>query len=299
MNFDISILTAEKYLHLGSNPSQYLKNLLLEDNLLIEALKANGLRVNRLAWSDKEFDWGSTKAILFKTIWDYHERFDEFKTWLDRVNEKTQLINPYELIHWNMDKHYLADLEEGGVNVVKSYFVDKGDSMRLADHLANLPWEKVVVKPVVSGTARATFVVNKNEAESHESTFKSCVQKEDMMIQPYLESITTEGEVSHITFGGKYSHSILKQATNGDFRIQQNFGGTINIYDADSEELEFVKNTLAYFDKPPTYARVDLVRDNDGELAVGELEMIEPELWFRLFPNAAPAFAEVLAKELA
>ena len=35
-----------------------------------------------------------------------------------------------------------------------------------------------------------------------------------------------------------------------------------------------------------------MIRDNRGELCVSELELIEPELWFRNYPRAAGLFAE-------
>ena len=48
---------------------------------------------------------------MFRTTWDYFFRFDEFSAWLDRVSALTHLINPVEQVRWNMDKHYLRDLE--------------------------------------------------------------------------------------------------------------------------------------------------------------------------------------------
>ena len=48
--------------------------------------------------------------------------------------------------------------------------------------------------------------------------------------------------------------------------------------------------------KPWRYGRVDLVRDNHGNFAVIELELIEPELWLRNHLPAATAFADAIAK---
>jgi hypothetical protein len=42
-----------------------------------------------------------------------------------------------------------------------------------------------------------------------------------------------------------------------------------------------------------------MIRDNNGELAVMELELIEPELWLRYHPPAAEAFADSLVAFLA
>ena len=46
------------------------------------------------------------------------------------------------------------------------------------------------------------------------------------------------------------------------------------------------------------YARVDAIRDNSGRLAIMELEMIEPELFFRFAPAAADVLAAGLARRL-
>jgi hypothetical protein len=41
-----------------------------------------------------------------------------------------------------------------------------------------------------------------------------------------------------------------------------------------------------------------MVRDNDGQLAVMELELMEPELWLRHHPPAAAELAKGIAKGL-
>ena len=46
------------------------------------------------------------------------------------------------------------------------------------------------------------------------------------------------------------------------------------------------------------YARIDVVRDNDGKLSLCELELIEPELWFRNNPDAATILAKACKKIL-
>jgi hypothetical protein len=43
---------------------------------------------------------------------------------------------------------------------------------------------------------------------------------------------------------------------------------------------------------------LDMVRDNDGRLAVMELELIEPEMWLRNCPAAADLLAAEVARAL-
>ena len=44
----------------------------------------------------------------------------------------------------------------------------------------------------------------------------------------------------------------------------------------------------------PLYARVDIFKDNNNRMALAELELVEPELWFRHHPNAAMILAEAI-----
>ena len=41
----------------------------------------------------------------------------------------------------------------------------------------------------------------------------------------------------------------------------------------------------------PAYARIDVVNDNDGRIALMELELIESQLFFDKFPDSAEALA--------
>jgi hypothetical protein len=58
------------------------------------------------------------------------------------------------------------------------------------------------------------------------------------------------------------------------------------------EQIAFAQRLAGVLDPTPVYTRVDAFTDNQGRLAVGELELIEPELWFRFCPAAADRLAE-------
>ena len=97
-------------------------------------------------------------------------------------------------------------------------------------------------------------------------------------------------------FGGKYSHAVLKQAKPGDFRVQDDFGGTLHDYHPKKEEIAIAEACIQACPTPPLYARVDIMWNNDGEPVVGELEMIEPELWFRRDSESASRLATAIAE---
>ena len=119
--FDVVLLTENRY----ENPSEindYIQNILTEDGLVQEALEKLGCKVFRTDWNNTDFDWCSTNLALFRTTWDYFYRFNEFKAWLEKVKDQTLLINCYDQLLWNLDKHYLLDLQKKGINIPPTYF---------------------------------------------------------------------------------------------------------------------------------------------------------------------------------
>jgi len=291
--YDITILTDHRYV----NPEiidNYIQNVLDEDRLLKEALEKGGLKVHRTNWDNPYFDWSSTRYILFRTTWDYFERFDEFSAWLSEVSNKTQLINQKELIYWNIDKHYLKDLSDQGIRIPKTTFIEAGDPASLKDYITCCGWEEFILKPAVSGAARHTYRFKKADYKQHSAIFKELIKVEALMLQEYQNKITSKGEVAFMIFGGKYSHAVLKKAKPGDFRVQDDFGGSLHDYDPSDEEIEFAEKAISVCDPMPVYARVDVIWDNEDQLCVGEIELIEPELWFRRENRSAKRCASAI-----
>lgn len=291
--YDAVILTTKEF-HKPKDPDWYIKQVLQEDKLVQKALETKGLKVTRTYWDNPEFDFSTSKITLFRTIWDYFHRFDEFSKWLDNVKTKTKLINPPELIYWNIDKHYLNDLSVKGINIPPTIFAEKGDTRSLKDLHLETGWSKTVLKPTVSGAGRHTYKLTAGNIDSHEKIYRELIDKEDMMLQEYQDSITEKGEVACILFNGKFSHSILKKAKPGDFRVQDDFGGSVCAYIPSADEIKFAEEVVSVCKPFPVYARVDIIRDNNNKSATGELELIEPELWFRYHPSAADVFAEAI-----
>jgi len=293
MQYDLTILTDKRYV----NPQErdaYTQNVLDEDRLLSEACERLGMKVYRTNWDDPEMNWSNTKFVVFRTTWDYFERFPEFSKWLDEVQNETVLINSKDLIFWNLDKKYLVELERKGVRIPETRYLKKGSQETLKNVVQQSGWKKCILKPAVSGAARHTYLFDASEAEKYEEIFQQLIPRESMLLQEYQEQITSRGEVSYILFGGKFSHAILKKAKPGDFRVQDDFGGTLHEYQPSSEEIEFSEFALAQCPEVPVYARVDLFWNNSDELVLGELELIEPELWFRKCDTAADACAKAI-----
>ena len=294
---DITLLTCRTY-YKPDNVTPYIQNILLEQELLKSAFEAQGLKVDIAYWDNPTYEWQETKSVFFRTIWDYFERFDEFWEWLEQVKTKTRLINSYELIKWNIDKHYLKDLSSWGIETVPTYFADKGCNMKLHEIAKRNQWKDLVIKPAISASAFKTYKILANEIQANEKLFNSLVQERNMLVQPYFETITQLGEASLMVFDGKFTHAILKKAQPGDFRVQDDFGGTVHNYIPTKAEINFAEKVFETCKTKPVYGRVDIVWDNDKNFYLSELEIIEPELWIRNYPKCAERIAEAVNKIL-
>ncbi len=294
---DITILTDARY-ETPDEGNWYVAQLLGEERLLLAGLEARGLRTARVAWSNPDFDWSRTRAAVFRSTWDYFERFAEFSAWMDRVERGTRLFNAPELVRWNVDKHYLRDLAGRGVNVPVTQFIERGETTTLREAFAGCGWSEAILKPAVSGAARHTYRLNAANLDAHESMLRELLREEAMMLQPFLGNVLTQGELSLIVIGGRCTHAVRKIAKPGDFRVQDDHGGTVHPHTPTADEIAFAEHAVAARPQAPLYARVDAVRDDAGALSLMELELVEPELFFRFHPPTADALAAAIAERM-
>lgn len=294
---DVALLTCAELL--PPKPGDwYVENVHLEDGLLAEALRARGLAARRVDWADPAFDGSGARAALFRTTWDYHQRFDEFSAWLRRAAAQTQLLNPVETVLWNTDKRYLLDLARAGVRVAPTRVLERGARVDLAGLLASEGWAQAVLKPVVSAAARATFRVRASDAATLQPELDRCLAREAMLAQPFVAGVLAEGEISVVVLGGRATHAVRKVPKAGDFRVQDDHGGTVHPHEPSADESEFAVQAVTRCGHDQLYARVDMARDAGGRLNLMELELIEPELFFRFRPEAAGVLADALAQRL-
>ncbi len=288
---DVALLTDSRYLQ-RKPEDQYVSNIFLEDDILTEALNEQGISALRVSWDDPHFDWSSVRLVLFRTPWDYFFRYPEFSKWIATVSGQTRLVNPPALINWNIDKRYLRDLQQKGIRIPPTVFVEKGEKQSLPELFHQQQWSEGIIKPVVGGAARHTYRFGTSDLNEVSGLFSSLIDEEAMLLQEYQPSIISRGEVAFMVMNGKFTHAVLKKAKAGDFRVQDDFGGTLHDYQATAEEIAFAENVVKHCPEFPLYARVDVMWDNAGNPCVSELEVIEPELWFRRHPSSADVLAE-------
>lgn len=282
---------------------EHLPDWEVDDLPLHAALEARGLEVARPVWSDGAVDWSRFDACLIRTTWDYQERREEFLAWAERVAAHVPLFNPLPVIRWNTHKSYLRDLAERGVPIAPTVWLRAGSAVRLAPLLERRGWERAFLKPAIGATARETlrFRAAGAELEAAQAHADRLLPREDLLLQPYLGRVETEGELSAIFLDGVFSHAVRKLPVPGDYRVQDDFGARDERAHPAPQELDLAARVVraAEHGADLLYARVDLLRDDDGALVVTELELVEPSLFFRHEPGAADRLATALSHRIA
>lgn len=272
---------------------------------LIPALGERELEAEPVVWTDPAVDWASYGLVWISSTWDYHRRGRDFIAWLRRVAGRTRVENPPALIEWNLDKRYLWELEEAGVPVVPTVWVEPGGGGSAVHEVAQRRWTEVVVKPAVDlGASRLE--------RTSATRLRAAVDRIEgnRMVQPYLDSLESEGELSLVYLAGELSHAVRKRPAQGDFRVQEQYGGGYGLTDPGADASAIGAATMAAIgarvarsrrdsESAPLYARVDLVRGPDGGLCLIELELIEPSLYLHVVDGAGTErLADLLAETM-
>ena len=262
-----------------------------DDVHLADSLAKLGIEPVACIWSDPDVDWSGFDAVLIRTTWDYFQRYEEFLQWLDQLPVPT--INARELLRWNSDKRYLLELAGRGVDIVPAQVARHAELPTL---LARMRGQELVVKPTVSGGAWNTVRGIAGEA-AFEQAVAQLPAGYHYIVQDFVPEVARDGEWSLLFFGGEYSHAILKRAASGEFRVQSQFGGSVDAREPTVDMLasarQALEATAALGYKDWAYARVDGVVV-DGRFRLMELEMIEPALFLAQRPDAAERFAKQL-----
>jgi hypothetical protein len=114
-----------------------------------------------------------------------------------------------------------------------------------------------------------------------------------MMVQKYLPSVDEEGEKSLIWIAGQFTHSIRKNPrfAGGNEAVSE----AIPV-GADEASLGKLALNCVKGREDLLYARVDIMRDQQGKLCISELELIEPSLFFEQWKGALGLFVESISK---
>lgn len=264
------------------------------DDLLLDPLSKLGWSVDMVSWRDRNAEWNRYEAVIIRSPWDYQQDAPRFLNVLKAIEQSTaRLENPLELVKWNIDKTYLRELQEKGVLIVPTIWGENLTTDKLADAFEQLSTRELVIKPTVSANADNTFRLKKESTPNNEKEILQIFSTRTFMIQPFMESIVSEGEFSLFYFGGVYSHTILKTPAPGDFRVQEEHGGILTSVEPVTKLLHRAQQTMQHLEPQPLYARADYVRTAENDFALMELELIEPSLYFNMDEESPERFARI------
>lgn len=272
---------------------------------LVAAFAALGIETAVVDWDDPQIDWAGYAAACLRSTWDYVPRLAAFLAWAEHAAARTRLFNPVELVRWNADKHYLADLARAGVPVVPTVFVEPGaqaaaalDAFLDAQALA-----EYVVKPAVGAGSKDALRLDAGQrARALEHIERLLRGGRSVMLQPYFAAVDRDGETAAIYIDGRFSHAIRKGPL-----LVPGADPVAGLYAAEDirprrlarDEGRVAKYAYNAIPHPaPLYARVDLIRDATGAPVVLELELIEPSLFFGCGEGSARRYAEAVAARL-
>jgi len=271
----------------------------VDDRFLHQGLTARGVHYDTPIWDDPDVDWAAYDAVLIRTTWDYQEKLPAFLTWLNAVSVHTRLFNPPAVVRWNTHKSYLRDLEAKGVPIIPTVWLEPGSRPDLAGILAEKGWKRAFLKPMVGAVARETLRFTQDDLAPAQAHLDRLLPTEGLMLQPYLSQVETHGEVSTIHIDGQLAQIVQKVPVPGDYRVQDDWGATDHPSTLSPEEIALSERVLrAASATDLLYARVDYLRDDAGKLAVTELELIEPSLFFRHCPASGQTLADALIARL-
>lgn len=253
-----------------------------------QALIQAGADVEPVSWTEAgelaDFD-----LVLPLVAWGYHLQYDAWLAFLDRVEASgIAMLNPPALLRWNGDKSYLAELADSGVPTVPTLAVESCCDADLEEARRRFDTEWLVIKPPVSASASGTHRLGRNDDLPTDS------RRRPMIIQPLIEEIARTGEFSLMLFDGEFSHAVVKRPAAGDFRVQPHLGGVTLPSKAPPGAERLACQALAAAPARATYARVDIVPDDEGVLRIMELELIEPALFLDHAPDGGAAFTQAI-----
>ncbi|MFC9251295.1 ATP-grasp domain-containing protein [Amycolatopsis thailandensis] len=270
-----------------------------DEHAVPEALADLGFKTRWAAWDDTTVDFGAADIVVLRATWDYAERHDEFLSWTESV---PSLSNSAEVVRWNTDKSYLAELGDAGVAVVPTTLIAPDDNA------PGWPKGEFVLKPAIGAGSRGAGRFTAGDAAAAHLTGLQA-DGNTVLLQPYQSSVDSDGEIALVYFGGVYSHAFSKAAMLGRELDESGLYVTENLapvqpaagFRALAEDaLDATAALLGILRAELLYARVDLVAGPDGRPLLLELELVEPSLGFRQTDAAAAwRFASAVRQQLA
>lgn len=265
-----------------------------DDQLLQRSLEDRGVNTEAAVWNDKKVDWSKFAYCILRSTWDYHKHYASFIEWAEYVDSVSKLINSYFIVKWNSNKTYLTELERAGLPVVPTEWInEQNDSLPAILQRRN--WNEAIIKPSIGLATAGVKRTNKVLADTDQQHVNQLLKNAEVMVQEYLPSVNDYGERALIYIDGIYTHTVRK--TPFQILAAAGLAGESKA-ETREEELAVGAAIMKHLDRPPVYARVDLVRDNSNNPLILELELVEPSLFLAFSPECVERFSNAILMRL-
>ncbi|MGA5649480.1 ATP-grasp domain-containing protein [Streptomyces seoulensis] len=268
---------------------------------LVAELRAAGADAEARFWDDPDADWAGYDLVLIRSTWDYTWRTAEFLAWADRVDALTRLLNPVDVVHWNVDKRYLGELASAGVPTVPTRYLPPGPPGPPGAEPDLPTGHEYVIKPASGAGARYAARYTPEERERAIGQLaRMHAEGLTAMVQPYMRGVDRHGERALHFFGGRLLHASRKGAVlapGTPFDAVKTAHPKLEKWQPTAAELDLAERALAAVPggaERLLYGRVDLVDGEDGQPCVLELELVEPHLFLDLHPESRPRVARLI-----
>lgn len=276
-----------------------------DEHFLVRALEDLGLGVTAAVWNERSIDWGGAEVCVVRSTWDYHRQHENFLQWVDGVSMRTRLLNPPHIIRWNSHKFYLRDLEIAGIPIVPTFWLERGVLVGLDELLYRLGWPEAVIKPAYGASADGILCGGSQPSDRYSAQLylSRLLDRQDVLLQPYLSTIAIHHERALVFINGQYSHAVTKMPfmhAESDLarraQLPPGASGEIPVQ-ATEDEITLATNALEAAPGGHIFARVDIVR-NGGAPCILEVELIEPTLYFYAQPSSANKLARAIVDRI-
>lgn len=253
-----------------------------DQDLLLGALRDAGAQASLLAWDDPTQDVAAFDRAVLRSTWNYYRAPDAFRAWLARAGALTHLMNPADIALGNLHKGYLRDLQQRGVPIVPTAWIEAGTPRSLDDLRRELGADDLVLKPAVSAGSWRTRRLRPDADPDDAARFiHTLADAGDAMAQPYLPSVETTGERALVWIDGDLTHAVRKSP-----RFDDDHEAVSPALQPTQAERDFARRVLEPLAGRLLYGRVDIMWGDDGLPLLSELELLEPSLFLRQHPPA-------------
>jgi len=262
--------------------------------IIVRAIEHKGHIAETVLWDAPDVDWANFDTIFIDSTWDYTEKYDAFLAWCRHVSTISNLVNSLEIIELSSNKRYLLTLAAAGLRLPQTDILAQSapvDEAVLARYQG-----KIVIKPLVGSSGVGTVLFDNREALINADGFKVLHAKGDLLVQEYMPEIKTLGEVSAIFIAGQLSHCVLKKSAPGEFRVQCHYGGVTTLTTPPAYVEKLYRQVASALGVNSTYMRLDFIPAD--EPIVMEVEMVEPDKFYTLYPEGADILADALVGKL-